>query len=303
MARRGTRSSTWARTPSTATGRAGPSSARSVSTHPVRLRRSRSTGCVSAAALHRSRPDCRRCSAPPPWAHGRRRRWPRLRPHGATRPTTVADPLHRRLARPPGARPEGDAIARGSCASAPTPPTPTRSPPTPSSASSSSRPRGGVLYVHGGWSAIYSRLAERVEVRTGVAVTALDATPRSTSSGRLDRDPGPHGGGGHRASDAMSSLLGGRRWETVGTPVTAACLDLVTGRVPAPGLRPRRRRPDVRDHPVAPGCPGPRTGSGGGCDPLRRPLGARGPPGARVAGRLAGVRPSTMSAPADSSPR
>ncbi len=96
--------------------------------------------------------------------------------------------------------------------------------------------RGGVLYVHGGWSAIYSALAERVEVRTGVAGTALESTPLGYELGTAST--------AIRARTvvlatgtpaATSVLLRGRCWESAGPPVTGACLDLVTGRVPSPG--------------------------------------------------------------------
>jgi len=96
--------------------------------------------------------------------------------------------------------------------------------------------RGGVLYLHGGWSAIYSRLEELVEVRTGDPVTAIDAV-----AGGVELQAGSTTVRARSVvvaagpPEAMSSLLGGRRWETVGKPMTAACLDLVTRRVPAPG--------------------------------------------------------------------
>jgi len=96
--------------------------------------------------------------------------------------------------------------------------------------------RGGVLYLHGGWSAIYARLQELVEVRTGDPVTAID-----TVAGGVELQTGSTTVRARSAvvatgtPDAMSPLLGGRRWDTVGDPVTAACLDVVTRRVPAPG--------------------------------------------------------------------
>ncbi len=95
---------------------------------------------------------------------------------------------------------------------------------------------GGVLYVRGGWSTIYSALAERVEVRAGVAGTSLEPTPGGFELGTgstVVRARSVVLATGTPAT--MSTLLGGQCWESAGPPVTAACLDLVTSRVPSPG--------------------------------------------------------------------
>jgi len=97
--------------------------------------------------------------------------------------------------------------------------------------------RGGVLYLHGGWSRLIEALARPLEVRSGNEVTGVDAVGSEvevrTGEGVLVADHVVVATGGPAAVRRLLPTDPG--WGELGPPLTAACLDLGVNRVPDPG--------------------------------------------------------------------
>lgn len=97
--------------------------------------------------------------------------------------------------------------------------------------------RGGVLYLDGGWAQLIDALRSRVEVRTGVDVRGVTADSLGaavhTDDGTLTARSVVVATGSPRTTRAL--LADDPGWGDLGDPVTAACLDVGVGRVPAPG--------------------------------------------------------------------
>ncbi|HZU72400.1 MAG TPA: FAD-dependent oxidoreductase [Acidimicrobiales bacterium] len=97
--------------------------------------------------------------------------------------------------------------------------------------------RPGVVYLHGGWAQLIDGLGARVQVEAGAKVSAVradghrvevEAGDRVWRARRVIVAAGPPA--------AVRSLLpADPGWAGLGRPVTAACLDLGTSRVPRPG--------------------------------------------------------------------
>jgi phytoene dehydrogenase-like protein len=96
---------------------------------------------------------------------------------------------------------------------------------------------GGVLYLHGGWTQLIDALARPLDIRTGVDVTGVDrAGDRvevQTREGTLVAQRVVLAAGGPAAVRRLLPLDPG--WGELGSPLTAACLDLGVRRVPEPG--------------------------------------------------------------------
>ncbi len=97
--------------------------------------------------------------------------------------------------------------------------------------------KGGVLYLHGGWSQLIDALSRSLALRTGVEVRGIaqrgDGVEVRTSDGTLTAHRVVVASG---APAAVRRLLpAGPNWGGLGPPVTAACLDLGLSRVPEPG--------------------------------------------------------------------
>ncbi|HEY3646925.1 MAG TPA: FAD-dependent oxidoreductase [Streptosporangiaceae bacterium] len=99
------------------------------------------------------------------------------------------------------------------------------------------RAASGVLYLHGGWAQLITRLAALCQVRTGIKVTGVaSAAGRvevTTGNGPLVAQsviiaPG-------RPAAALRLLPADPGWGDLGPEVTAACLDAGVRRVPDPG--------------------------------------------------------------------
>jgi phytoene dehydrogenase-like protein len=97
--------------------------------------------------------------------------------------------------------------------------------------------RPGVVYLHGGWAQLIEGLARHVEVRTGAPVTGVDvASGRvelTTADGPLVARRVVLAPGGPAA--ARNLLPADPGWGDLGSPVTAACLDVGVKRMPYPG--------------------------------------------------------------------
>jgi phytoene dehydrogenase-like protein len=96
---------------------------------------------------------------------------------------------------------------------------------------------GGVLYLHDGWRQLVSALAGRVEVRThagvrrvepvGASVEVITDNERFLGRAAVVALPTP--------GAARAVLAEPPGWGPLGAPVTAACLDVGSRRVPSPG--------------------------------------------------------------------
>jgi len=97
--------------------------------------------------------------------------------------------------------------------------------------------KGGVLYLHGGWSQLVDALASRVDVRPHTPVRRIEPAGGRVEVGTADARflaravvvalPTP---------DAARAVLAAPpQWREVGPSVTAACLDVGVRRVPSPG--------------------------------------------------------------------
>jgi phytoene dehydrogenase-like protein len=95
----------------------------------------------------------------------------------------------------------------------------------------------GVLYLHGGWRQLVDALSETLEVRTGVDVTGVEPTCGGvevhTREGNLTASRVVLATG---APPAVQRLLpADPGWGDLGSPLTAACLDLGVSHPPDPG--------------------------------------------------------------------
>ena len=99
------------------------------------------------------------------------------------------------------------------------------------------RAASGVLYLHGGWAQLITRLAALCQVRTGIKVTGVaSAAGRvevATSNGPLTAQSVIIAAG--RPAAALRLLPADPGWGDLGPEVTAACLDAGVRRVPDPG--------------------------------------------------------------------
>ncbi len=97
--------------------------------------------------------------------------------------------------------------------------------------------KGGVLYLHGGWSTLVDSLSRSLDVRPGVEVRAVVPVAGGlevrTSDGTLVASRVVVAAGGPSAVRRILPADPG--WLGLGPPVTAACLDLGVSRVPEPG--------------------------------------------------------------------
>ena len=99
------------------------------------------------------------------------------------------------------------------------------------------RAAGGVLYLHGGWAQLVTRLAALCQVRTGIKVigvaSAAGRVEVVTSNGPLTARSVIIAAG--RPAAALRLLPADPGWGDLGPEVTAACLDAGVRRVPDPG--------------------------------------------------------------------
>ena len=99
------------------------------------------------------------------------------------------------------------------------------------------RAAGGVLYLHGGWAQLITRLAALCQVRTGIKVvgvaSAAGRVEGATSNGPLVAQSVIIAAG--RPAAALGLLPADPGWGDLGPEVTAACLDAGVRRVPDPG--------------------------------------------------------------------
>ncbi|GAC1594337.1 MAG: FAD-dependent oxidoreductase [Acidimicrobiales bacterium] len=97
--------------------------------------------------------------------------------------------------------------------------------------------RAGVVYLHGGWAQLIDGLSRHVEIHRNSPVAAVEPV-----AGRLE----VHTAGGPliagqvvlatgTPAGARTLLPGDPGWGELGEPVSAACLDVGTARVPEPG--------------------------------------------------------------------
>jgi predicted NAD/FAD-dependent oxidoreductase len=97
--------------------------------------------------------------------------------------------------------------------------------------------RPGVLYLHGGWTQLFSGLARHVQVENGGKVTAIEPNGPGVEVSRGDTVLRARrvilAPGGPAATRAL--LPSDPAWTGLGRPITAACLDLGVTRVPSPG--------------------------------------------------------------------
>ncbi len=97
--------------------------------------------------------------------------------------------------------------------------------------------KGGVRYLHGGWSQLVDSLRTGLDVRTASPVTAVEPVGRivdvRTGEGTLSASSVVLATGGPAAVRRLLPVDPG--WGDLGPPVTAACLDLGVSRVPTPG--------------------------------------------------------------------
>ena len=99
------------------------------------------------------------------------------------------------------------------------------------------RAAGGVLYLHGGWAQLVTRLAALCQVRTGIKVIGV-----ASAAGRVEvvTSNGPLTArsviiAADRPAAALRLLPADPGWGDLGPEVTAACLDAGVRRVPDPG--------------------------------------------------------------------
>jgi len=99
------------------------------------------------------------------------------------------------------------------------------------------RAASGVLYLHGGWAQLITRLAALCQVRTGIKVigvaSAAGRVEMATSSDPLVAQSVIIAAG--RPAAALRLLPADPGWGDLGPEVTAACLDAGVRRVPDPG--------------------------------------------------------------------
>lgn len=96
--------------------------------------------------------------------------------------------------------------------------------------------RHGVLYLHGGWSQLVDALGRLVDVRTRTGVRAIEPAPGGVA---VHTDAATYLAGAvviaaGTPAAARTLLPDAPAWG-LGEPVTAACLDVGTKRVPSPG--------------------------------------------------------------------
>jgi phytoene dehydrogenase-like protein len=97
--------------------------------------------------------------------------------------------------------------------------------------------KGGVLYLHGGWTQLVEGLSRALEIRTGTDVSGVEpaggAVRVRTGQGELTASGVVVATG---APAAVRRLLpADPPWGDLGSPLTAACLDLGVRRRPEPG--------------------------------------------------------------------
>jgi phytoene dehydrogenase-like protein len=96
---------------------------------------------------------------------------------------------------------------------------------------------GGVLYLHGGWSALTGVLSGSLDVRTGLEVHGVDPSVGGvevrTAEGSMVAPRVVVATGTPTAVRRLLPVEPG--WDELGPPVTAACLDLGVRQVPTPG--------------------------------------------------------------------
>jgi phytoene dehydrogenase-like protein len=99
------------------------------------------------------------------------------------------------------------------------------------------RAASGVLYLHGGWAQLITRLAGLCQVRSGIKVigvtSAAGRVEVATSNGPLAAPSVIIAAG--RPAAALRLLPADPGWGDLGPEVTAACLDAGVRRVPDPG--------------------------------------------------------------------
>jgi phytoene dehydrogenase-like protein len=95
----------------------------------------------------------------------------------------------------------------------------------------------GVLYLHGGWRQLVDALGQTLEVRSGIDVTGVEPTRDGvevhTRDGDLTASRAVLATGAPRAVQRLLPADPG--WGDLGSPLTAACLDLGVSRPPDPG--------------------------------------------------------------------
>jgi len=97
--------------------------------------------------------------------------------------------------------------------------------------------RSGVLYLDGGWSQLTAALGSLVDVRPNAAVSTVSADEYGaevhTDDGVYTASTVVLAAGNPAAARAVLGSEPG--WDDLGDPITAACLDVGTTRVPTPG--------------------------------------------------------------------
>jgi phytoene dehydrogenase-like protein len=97
--------------------------------------------------------------------------------------------------------------------------------------------KGGVIYLHDGWAQLIDALADRVDIRAGTEVTAVDRVGDHlevrTTQGVMTAGAVVVATGAPAAIRRVLPVDPG--WGELGPAVTAACLDLGVARVPEPG--------------------------------------------------------------------